>query len=68
MRQDKFTSRFQTALSDAEQLALGADHQFLEPAHLLAALLAQQGSTVGRVLELAEVDGAGEAVVAASQP
>ena len=43
---DKLTSRFQSALADAQSLAVGRDHQFMEPAHVLAALLDQQdGST-----------------------
>jgi ATP-dependent Clp protease ATP-binding subunit ClpB len=42
---DKLTSRFQAALADAQSLAVGRDHQFLEPVHVLAALLdAQDGS------------------------
>src|SRR6187399_1139669 len=46
MRMDKLTTRFQTALQDAQSLAVGKDHQFIEPAHVLAALLDQQdGST-----------------------
>src|SRR5262245_9630856 len=46
MRMDKLTSRFQTALADAQSLAVGRDHQFMEPAHVFAALLDQQdGST-----------------------
>ena len=46
MRMDKLTSRFQSALSDAQSLAVGRDHQFMEPAHVFAALLDQQdGST-----------------------
>src|SRR5689334_18727529 len=46
MRMDKFTSRFQSALADAQSLAVGRDHQFMEPAHVFAALLDQQdGST-----------------------
>jgi len=43
MRMDKLTSRFQQALADAQSLAVGRDHNFIEPAHLLAALLDQQG-------------------------
>jgi ATP-dependent Clp protease ATP-binding subunit ClpB len=39
MRMDKFTSRFQQALSEAQSLAVGRDHNLIEPAHLLAALL-----------------------------
>jgi ATP-dependent Clp protease ATP-binding subunit ClpB len=43
---DKLTSRFQSALSDAQSLAVGHDNQFMEPAHVLGALLDQQdGST-----------------------
>src|SRR5215472_16892860 len=43
MRMDKLTSRFQQALADAQSLALGRDHQFLEPAHVLLALLDSSG-------------------------
>ncbi|MDE2381602.1 MAG: ATP-dependent chaperone ClpB [Xanthomonadaceae bacterium] len=43
MRMDKLTSRFQQALSDAQSLAVGRDHNLIEPAHLLLALLDQQG-------------------------
>ncbi|MEM0515957.1 ATP-dependent chaperone ClpB [Pseudoalteromonas sp. YIC-827] len=46
MRLDKFTSKFQQALSDAQSLALGRDHQFIEPVHLMYALLQQSGSSV----------------------
>lgn len=41
MRLDRFTSKFQSALSDAQSLALGRDHQFIEPVHLMYALLQQ---------------------------
>jgi len=41
MRTDKFTTKFQEALSDAQSLALGNDHAYIEPVHLLAALLGQ---------------------------
>ncbi|HTX23779.1 MAG TPA: ATP-dependent chaperone ClpB [Steroidobacteraceae bacterium] len=50
MRQDKLTSKFQTALADAQSLAVGRDHQFIEPAHVLLALLDQQGGTVRPLL------------------
>jgi len=50
MRQDKLTSKFQLALSDAQSLAVGRGHQFIEPVHLLAALLDQQGGTVRHLL------------------
>ncbi|CAN5290467.1 ATP-dependent chaperone ClpB [soil metagenome] len=41
MRQDKLTTKFQEALSDAQSLALGHDNGYIEPAHLLAAMLRQ---------------------------
>ncbi|WP_372825253.1 ATP-dependent chaperone ClpB [Polaromonas sp.] len=41
MRQDKLTTKFQEALSDAQSLALGNDNAYIEPSHLLAAMLAQ---------------------------
>jgi len=46
MRMDRLTSKFQSALSDAQSLAVGRDHAFIEPTHLMAALLEQDGSTV----------------------
>jgi ATP-dependent Clp protease ATP-binding subunit ClpB len=48
---DKFTTQFQTALSEAQSIALGQDNQFIEPMHILAALLADQSS----LLQLAGV-------------
>ena len=50
MRMDKLTSKFQMALAEAQSLAVGLDHQFIEPAHVMVALLDQQGSTVRGVL------------------
>src|ERR1051325_9298475 len=50
MRMDKLTSKFQAALADAQSLALGRDHQFIEPVHLLAALLDQDGGTTRSLL------------------
>ncbi len=50
MRMDKLTSKFQLALADAQSLAVGLDHQFIEPAHVMVALLEQQGSTVRALL------------------
>ena len=41
MRLDKLTTKFQEALSDAQSLALGNDHAYIEPVHLLAAMLRQ---------------------------
>jgi ATP-dependent Clp protease ATP-binding subunit ClpB len=43
---DRLTSKFQEALSEAQSIAVGRDHQFIEPAHLMIALLDQQGGSV----------------------
>ena len=56
MRLDKLTSKFQLALADAQSLAVGQDHQFIEPAHLLVALLDQQGGSVRGLLTKAGVN------------
>ncbi len=56
MRMDKLTSRFQAALADAQSLAVGRDHQFIEPAHLLLAMLDAQGGGVRPLLLKAGVD------------
>jgi len=44
MRMDKLTSKFQMALADAQSLALGGDHAFIEPVHVMKALLGQEDS------------------------
>ena len=41
MRLDKLTTKFQEALADAQSLALGNDHAYIEPEHLLLAMLRQ---------------------------
>ncbi len=46
MRMDRLTSKFQEALSDAQSIAIGRDHQFIEPVHLMIAMLDQQGGSV----------------------
>ncbi len=46
MRMEKLTSKFQEALGDAQSLAVGRDHQFIEPVHLMLALLDQQGGSI----------------------
>jgi ATP-dependent Clp protease ATP-binding subunit ClpB len=56
MRMDKFTSRFQQALADAQSLAVGRDHNLIEPAHLLVALLDQQGGSTKPMLAQAGVN------------
>ena len=56
MRLDKLTSKFQLALADAQSLAVGQDHQFIEPVHLLVALLDQQGGSIRGLLTKAGVN------------
>ena len=56
MRLDKFTSRLQQALADAQSLAVGRDHNMLEPLHLMAALLDQQGGSTVPLLSQAQVN------------
>jgi len=56
MRLDRFTSKFQMAISDGQSLALGRDHQYIEPTHLMVALLNQDGSTIRPLLTMLNVD------------
>ncbi|MEW7978664.1 MAG: ATP-dependent chaperone ClpB [Candidatus Sedimenticola endophacoides] len=56
MRMDRLTSKFQMALADAQSMAVGRDHQFIEPVHLMAALLDQEGGTVRHLLAQADVN------------
>jgi ATP-dependent Clp protease ATP-binding subunit ClpB len=53
MRQDRLTTKFQLALADAQSLAVGRDHQFIEPAHLMLAQLDQESGTVRPLLDKA---------------
>jgi ATP-dependent Clp protease ATP-binding subunit ClpB len=53
MRFDKLTTKFQQALSDAQSLAVGQDNQFIEPQHLLLALLQQEDGGTGSILQQA---------------
>jgi ATP-dependent Clp protease ATP-binding subunit ClpB len=50
MRMDKLTTNFQQALADAQSLAVGRDHQFIEPVHVMSALLEQQAGSVTGIL------------------
>ena len=50
MRTEKLTTKFQEALSDAQSLAAGRDNQFIEPQHLLLAMLAQDDGAVASLL------------------
>lgn len=56
MRMDKLTSKFQMALADAQSLALGLDNSFIEPEHVMKALLNQQGGTCKPLLTKAGVN------------
>ncbi|MEO6173051.1 MAG: ATP-dependent chaperone ClpB [Arenimonas sp.] len=58
MRMDKLTSKFQEALADAQSLAVGRDHNLIEPSHLLLALLDQQGGSTKPMLMQAGVNAA----------
>ena len=56
MRIDKFTAKLQQALSDAQSMAVGRDHNSLAPTHLVQALLRQQGGSVRPMLMQMGVD------------
>ncbi len=56
MRMDKMTSKFQQALAEAQSLAVGRDHQFIEPVHLMVALLDQDGGTTRQLLSKSDVN------------
>ncbi|WP_316367905.1 ATP-dependent chaperone ClpB [Candidatus Thiodiazotropha sp. CDECU1] len=56
MRMDRLTSKFQMALADAQSLAVGRDHQFIEPVHLMIALLDQDGGTIRHLLTQSDVN------------
>ncbi|MGE5154355.1 MAG: Clp protease N-terminal domain-containing protein, partial [Bdellovibrio bacteriovorus] len=56
MRMDKLTAKFQMALADAQSLAVGRDHQFMEPIHVMTALLDQEGGTVRHLLAQADLN------------
>ncbi|WP_394211480.1 ATP-dependent chaperone ClpB [Enterovibrio calviensis] len=56
MRLDRFTSKFQLAISDAQSLALGRDNQYIEPVHLMVSLLNQDSSTIRPLMTLLNVD------------
>ena len=56
MRLDRFTVKFQEALSDAQSLAVGHENQFIEPVHIMAALVAQEDGSIRPLLTLAGSD------------
>ncbi|MXS80823.1 ATP-dependent Clp protease ATP-binding subunit ClpB [Nitrosomonas eutropha] len=56
MRFDKFTTKFQQALADAQSMALGQDHPYIEPQHLLLALMQQEDGSIASLLQRAGVN------------
>jgi len=56
MRLDKLTSKFQIALQEAQSLAVGREHQMIEPVHLMIALLDQEGGIARPILQKADVN------------
>lgn len=56
MRLDRLTSKFQIAISDAQSIALGRDHQYIEPVHVMMALMNQEGGSVKALMEAAGVN------------
>ncbi|WP_075792302.1 ATP-dependent chaperone ClpB [Massilia putida] len=56
MRQDKLTTKLQEALADAQSLAVGNDNQYIEPVHLLSALLSQSDGGARSLLQRAGVN------------
>ncbi|MBD3635583.1 MAG: AAA family ATPase, partial [Methylophaga sp.] len=56
MQIDKLTSKFQEALAAAQSMAVGRDHQFIEPVHLMLALLQQQNGSVKPILQQSGVN------------
>ena len=53
MRMDKLTTKFQNAIADAQSIAVGRDHQFIEPVHLMRAMVDQEGGGVRSLLQKA---------------
>ncbi|TPH23674.1 ATP-dependent chaperone ClpB [Haemophilus haemolyticus] len=56
MNIEKFTTKFQEALSEAQSLAIGKGNQFIEPVHLLTALLNQQSGSIAPILTASSVN------------
>lgn len=56
MRLDRLTNKFQMAISDAQSLALGRDHQYIEPSHIMMALLNQEGGSIKQLFDIAGVN------------
>lgn len=56
MRMDKLTSKFQMALADAQSLALGQDHAYIEPVHVMKVLMEQEDGSIMPVLAKANIN------------
>ena len=56
MRPDKLTTKLQMALAEAQSIAVGRDHQYIEPAHLAHSLLNQDGGTLSHILSTSGVN------------
>ncbi|MUH72150.1 ATP-dependent chaperone ClpB [Psychrosphaera haliotis] len=56
MRLDRLTNKFQQAIADAQSLAVGRDHQYIEPIHILHSLINQENSSVIAILNHASVN------------
>lgn len=56
MRLDRLTNKFQQAIADAQSLAVGRDHQYIEPIHILHSLINQENSSVIAILNHANVN------------
>ncbi|MCX8006015.1 MAG: hypothetical protein N2688_13855, partial [Burkholderiaceae bacterium] len=56
MRQDKFTTKFQEALAEAQSIAVGNDHQYITPLHLMAAMLRTEDTGARSLLQRAGVN------------
>src|SRR5262245_15511631 len=56
MRSDKLTNKFQQALAEAQSLAVGREHQYIEPGHVLAAMLDQSDSPIRPLLLKSDVN------------
>jgi len=56
MRMDKLTSKFQLAIADAQSLAIGREHQFIEPVHMMTAFLNQEGGSVRHLMAQTDIN------------
>ncbi len=56
MKMDRLTTKFQEALADAQSLAVGRDHQFIEPVHVMLSMLDQRGGSVRPLLSKSGVN------------